>query len=152
VKRTIEGLARDTETNEKMNKKFNMNLHEIGKRLKAVRTSLDLSIEKIAQVTGFSKSLISEAENGRKKPSSVYLFGLLDQYKVNINFILTGAGEMFLDHRSAMDNEIRELFHMVENVSLVRYAVLGFFIEYKIRNKDVIKELMEGGPEREEQQ
>jgi len=126
-----------------MNKRINMNLGEIGKRLKIVRVNLGLSIEKISKVTGFSKSLISEAENGRKKPSSVYLFGLLDQFKVNVNYILTGNGQMFLDQSSSMDEEVRELFYMLENVNLVKYAVLGFFIEYKIRNKDVIKELLE---------
>ena len=30
---------------------------------------------------------------------------------------------------------------------LLLYAVLGFFIEYKIRNKEVIKELMDKAPE-----
>ncbi|MCP5046499.1 MAG: helix-turn-helix transcriptional regulator [bacterium] len=135
----------------KMNIKFNMNLRDIGGRLKAVRTALGMSIEKIAQVTGFSKGLISEAENGRKKPSSVYLYGLLDQFKVNINYILTGEGRMFLDRSNApgIDDEIQELFFMVENVNLVKYAVLGFFIEYKIRNKDVIKELMENALQEE---
>ncbi len=125
-----------------MNSRINMNLYEIGRRLKLVRVSLGLSIDKISKKTGFSKSLISEAENGRKKPSSIYLFGLLDQFKVNVNYVLTGNGQMFLDRSSSMDEEIRELFHMLENVSLVKYAVLGFFIEYKIRNKDIINELL----------
>jgi len=133
-----------------MNNKFNQNLPDIGKRLKAVRTALDFSIEKIALTTGFSKSLISEAENGRKKPSSVYLFGLLDQFKVNINYILTGNGGMFLDRSDSTDDEVREMFYMLENVSLVKYAVLGFFIEYKTRNKDIIKELMKGNQENKE--
>jgi len=131
-----------------MNRRTNMNLDEIGKRLKIVRVNLGLSIEKISKITGFSKSLISEAENGRKKPSSVYLFGLLDQYKVNVNYILTGKGPMFLDRSDSMDQEVRELFYMLENVNLVKYAVLGFFIEYKIRNKDVINELLESLPPR----
>lgn len=132
-----------------MNRRINMNLGEIGRRLKIVRVNLGLTIDKISKVTGFSKSLISEAENGRKKPSSVYLFGLLDQFKVNVNYILTGNGQMFLDQSSSMDEEVRELFYMLEKVNLVKYAVLGFFIEYKTRNKDVIEELLENIPDRD---
>ena len=138
-----------------MNKNAKKGFREIGTRLKLVRTSLGLSIEKTGEMTGFSRSLISEAENGYKKPSSIYLKGLAGLFHANINYILTGEGEMFLTggHREIeRDEEIKELLYLMKNVNLVKYSVLSFFIDFKTRNKDVIQELLDDSLEKKKQE
>ena len=128
-----------------MNKKPELNLIEIGRRLKAVRIILGLSIEKISESTGFSKSLISEAENGYKKPSAIYLYGLLDLFGVNINYILKGDGVMFLTggfSEVGEDEEVKEMLYYMENIKMVRYSVLANFIDFKTRHKGVIQDLL----------
>jgi transcriptional regulator with XRE-family HTH domain len=127
-----------------MKKNFKSSLPEIAGRLKQVRNTLDISVDRIAAETGLAKSTVSDAENGNKKPSVVYLFGLLDLYRVNINYVLTGEGEVFLETPGEMKegDEFKELLYMMENVSLVKYSVLSYYIDFKTRNKDVIDELL----------
>lgn len=140
-----------------------MDLPEVGARLKAVRETLKLSMDQMRDITGYSKSLISAAENGLKKPSTIYLFAMYHKFNVNIHYIFSGKGSMFLDTAGqppppAKDEEkqdqsgavpfvetehIRELLYLMENVDMVRYAVLGYFIQYKSRNKHLIEEQLE---------
>lgn len=133
-----------------MKKKYNFNLKEIGNRLKAVRKKLNVTIEKMHEITGFSKSLISEAENGIKKPSTIYLFELLNNFNVSADYILTGKGEMFLPEMEDEEqqplifaDDYDELFFLVNNVDMVRYEMLSYFINYKTRNKSTINKLLE---------
>ena len=131
-----------------MTKKLDLNLEEIGKRLRLTRTALNLSIEKIGADTGFSKSLISEAENGRKKPSSIYLYGLLTLYKVNINYILTGDGGMFLEFpvREHEDKDLEELYRYMNKMKFIKYSMLSYFQQFKLNNHDIIEKFMETAP------
>lgn len=125
-----------------------MNLQAIGARLRTARETLGLTIEKIHQETGFSKSLISEAENGIKKPSSRYLFALVARFKVNINYILTGKGDMFMSgweltgDFGADKEKVIDLLYHIERIEMVRYEILGFFLRYKNENAHLIDRLL----------
>lgn len=126
-----------------MKKKINrdIDLKQIGQRLKIVRKRLSLTLVKMEEIAGFSKSLIAAAEKGEKKPSSVYLFHLLKQFNVSSDYILLGEGDMFRDRRdeSEEEKELEDFFSMMRNVKMVRYSVLGFYYEYMKRNEDLIK-------------
>ena len=133
-----------------MRKKYNFNLKEIGKRLKDVRSSLGLTIERMHEITGFSRSLISEAENGIKKPSAIYLFELLYRFNANINYVFSGKGEMFLptavgdsDGPVEIEDDLSEMFYLIEHVDMVKYGMLSHFINYKTLNKNTINKLLE---------
>jgi len=125
-----------------MNLKASLNLKDVGERLRAIREELDLTLEKIGELAGFSKSQISAAERGEKKPSTAYLFALIDNFKVNINYILTGDGDPFLDHRNKSEDEkdMDELFSLMKKEKMLRYSILGYYYEYKKRNRDFIAE------------
>lgn len=140
-------------------KKYFMDLKKVGERLKTARKTLKLTMDDMRDISGYSKSLISSAENGLKKPSVVYLFTLLDKFNVNINYILCGEGKMFLEPDQPgkekkeleqiplkdlmkTDENLRQLVYMIDRVDMVRYAVLSFFIQYKTENKRMIEELL----------
>lgn len=137
-----------------------MDLNEVGVRLRAARETLGLTMERMRDITGYSKSLISAAENGLKKPSTIYLFALMDKYNVDINYIFSGRGQMFLQPPEEGDSEeerarraslslvksdenIRDLIYLMDNVDMVRYAVLSFFLQYRTQHKHIIDELLE---------
>ena len=132
-----------------MRKKYDLDLKAIGKRLKNTRETLEVTLEKMQQITGFSKSLISAAEKGQKKPSAIYLFALLDRYKVDLNYIFTGNGNMFLhgfkpEQRSNEQSQtLEEMIYMIENVELVRYAMLTEYIKFKAQNKNIIGDTLQ---------
>jgi len=129
----------------KKKKKPGIDLKQIGQRLEAVRKALALTLVKMEEIIGLSKSQIAAAEKGEKKPSTTYLHGLITHFKVNINYILTGNGDMFLDRKNKTEEEkdMDELFDLMRKVRMVRYAVLSFFQEYMKRNKDLVKEFLD---------
>jgi transcriptional regulator with XRE-family HTH domain len=123
-----------------------MDTFEIGKRLKEVRKILRLTLEEISKKTGLSKSGISYMEIGNKKPSSVYMCELSEQFNVNINWVLTGKGSMFkpdveLNLKFGEDNEIiKELIFYIENIPFARHDILRNFYKFKIDNKESVEE------------
>lgn len=118
---------------------------EIGSRIKEVRKFLRLTQQEVSTITGLSLGFISETENGKKRPSSIYLFFLAEKYDVNINYILVGKGDMvtrdelFEKSRNldfGRDREIiEELLYYLENSDLARYSILKSFIEFKRDNE-----------------
>ena len=130
-----------------------MDLVDVGTRLRAARATLKLTMEQMRDITGYSKSLISAAENGLKKPSIIYLYAMKDKFDVNINYIFSGKGPMFREtgeeekgeaiSLSKADQNIQDLFYLMENVDMVRFAMLSFFIRYRTQNKQVIEELLQ---------
>lgn len=133
-----------------MNKKYNLDLTSIGKRLRDIREALNITLEKMQEITGFSKSLISAAEKGQKKPSSIYLFALLDRFNVDLNYVFSGKGNMFRHIPKLLDpgdpdlgHTCEELVYMIENVELVRYAMMTDYIKFKARNKTLINDILQ---------
>ena len=136
-----------------MRKKYNLNLTKTGERLRDIRETLNLTLEKMQEITGFSKSLISAAEKGQKKPSAIYLFALLDQFNVNLNYVFTGKGAIFLPGanlpmhthsvNSELDKNYAELVYMLENIELIRYAMITEYIKFKAQNKAIISDMMD---------
>lgn len=68
----------------------------IGKRLNAVRKELNLSLDKAASYIKKEARTITAYETGQNCVSLEYLHALYTHYKININYILTGEGEMFI--------------------------------------------------------
>lgn len=106
---------------------------EIGGRLRTIRKDLGNTLEEMAQITGLSKSGISDMEKGLKKPSSVYMSELYIKFGVNINWVLTGKGtthapDIEFDLNFGKDNElIKKLIFCIENIDIVRYDILKYF-------------------------
>ncbi len=128
-----------------MNEKLKKNLIVIGTRLRAVRKTLRLTIYEMHQKTRFSKSIISEVENGKRLPSSIYLFALADEFNVNINYLFTGKGEMFLPEEPIFKRDfgrdqekIEELLFYLENYDVARYNILTAFTQFKRDHQDLL--------------
>jgi transcriptional regulator with XRE-family HTH domain len=139
-----------------MSKKYNLDLTAIGKRLRDIREALNITLEKMQEISGFSKSLISAAEKGQKKPSSIYLYVLLERFNVDLNYIFSGKGNMFRHVPKLLDpgdpdlgHTCEELVYMIENVELVRYAMMTEYIKFKAQNKTLINEALAGKEKKE---
>ncbi len=125
-------------------------LKEIGIRLREVRKRLNLTQEKLARLSGVTFPLISAAENGKKRISSPVLFALAE-LSVNINFIITGKGDMFLKDNCASDlstidfgddaQNIEELIKYVTFSPSARYHLISALYVFKRDNIKIVKEL-----------
>jgi transcriptional regulator with XRE-family HTH domain len=65
-------------------------------RLKLIRETIGISQSEFARTLGFAPSFISGIERDKKDVSRELLQKLLQIYHVNINWLLSGEGKMFL--------------------------------------------------------
>jgi len=68
----------------------------IGERLFLFRKAKKLTQKQVASDVGTSASYISEIEAGKKLPGSEILSSLLRSFELNINWLLSGQGEMII--------------------------------------------------------
>ncbi len=68
----------------------------IGKRFKEIRKSLKLNQTELSNEIKLTQSAISQIEKNLISPSSEVLINISLAYKIDINWLLTGKGEMFL--------------------------------------------------------
>jgi transcriptional regulator with XRE-family HTH domain len=127
-----------------LNVKFNIDTVESGKRLRQIRKSNGHTILELSEKTGLSKAMISETEAGKNKPSPNLMLALIKLFNVNINWVLTGEGDAYQKEvkKASVEEEFTDLYYdllwHLENTPVVRYAVMGFYSEYKHRYKDRI--------------
>lgn len=67
-----------------------------GERIREIRTSLNLSQEELGKIFNTSKQYISKIENNLVQLNNEKMVILAKFYNVNINYILTGKGLMFI--------------------------------------------------------
>ena len=68
-----------------------------GKRLKNIRTALELTQEQLGLALGISKQFYSNIETDRTLLNNDKLVLLLKDYNVNLNYLLGGVLPMFND-------------------------------------------------------
>lgn len=69
--------------------------NKYGENIKAVRKKLKLSQEEISTQIGITYRAYSSYERGDRNPSLEFLAALNKMYNVNLNYVITGVGEMF---------------------------------------------------------
>ena len=80
---------------------------EIGERIEKVRTHLGLNQVLFAKRLGTSQGVISNYEKGARAPSIKFLKTLREVFQVNINWLLTGEGPMFLEEQPEEEGRAR---------------------------------------------
>lgn len=99
-----------------MTESANRHQDEIGERLKAFRTQLGVSQDRLGEMVGGTKRGIQENEGGRSAPQAKVMARLVE-LGLNVNWLLTGVGPMLLKDleagaqapASALDVELLEV-------------------------------------------
>lgn len=68
-----------------------------GERVKEVRKSLGLSLEKFGEKLGVGKTAISNIENGNRNLTEQMTKSICREYGVDYIWLTTGEGEMFVE-------------------------------------------------------
>ncbi len=76
---------------------------ETGKKLKAIRKELGLTLNQLSQAVGISAAYVSDFERGRKLPRGNYLRYLAQTHNVNLNYIYSDEKEMFRSRAKPID-------------------------------------------------
>jgi transcriptional regulator with XRE-family HTH domain len=77
--------------------------------LKKLRHELRLSAQKLADSMGISLITMQNYELGKREPKYSFLLKLLTDYNVNINWLMTGEGDMFLAAQNEPPEDIQKL-------------------------------------------
>lgn len=67
----------------------------IGKNISLIRKDKSLTVDSFAKRLNFSKGFVSEIESGKKMPGGQFFSSLKQIFNININWLLTGQGEMY---------------------------------------------------------
>ena len=104
---------------------------ETANRLKKLRNILKLSIDKMAEELETNNYKIRDCENKKKTISNALLEKIGIIYNVNLNWLITGKGEIFIVEEKKLDykeenikmiNEASELenkkiYHMIKSIT-----------------------------------
>ena len=83
---------------------------DLGERLRAIREEKALSISKLAEITGYTKSFISQVEKNKTSPSISSLMRITDALGINPQEILhrEGTSDKILVKKSERDRYFHE--------------------------------------------
>ena len=87
----------------------------IADRIKQIRETKGLSQKEFAETLNTALTRISEYERDKVKPTTEILTKLAEIHKININWLLTGTGNMFLDQKSD-DGEFADLIEALNEL------------------------------------
>jgi len=77
-----------------------IDLNEIGVRVRIIREEQDLSQIELAEQSGYNKKTISLVENGHTRPGEKLILFLSQNFKANSEWIITGKGEKYYNKKS----------------------------------------------------
>lgn len=83
-----------------------------GERVKEVRKSLDLTLEKFGERLGVTKVAISNIENGNRSLTDQMQKSICREFNVSADWLLNGTGKMFVD--LSMDLQLARFFGEVQ--------------------------------------
>lgn len=75
-----------------------------GERIREVRKSLGLTLEKFGEKIGLKKNSLSQLENGKNSVTEQVVKSICREYSVDYIWLTTGKGEMFIES----DDDIME--------------------------------------------
>ena len=75
----------------------------IGERIKNLRKNLNITAKDFANILQIPLRTIGSYERNEAQPSPKFFSALIDIYHININWLLTGEGNIFLSKKTEID-------------------------------------------------
>jgi transcriptional regulator with XRE-family HTH domain len=125
----------------------------IGNRFRKIREYANLSQKETAALFDMNQSNIARIEKGIVSPKMAICDYFHIHYNINMNWLITGEGEMVLEDDKSEDSmidygefaeEMNDLIFHLDHVPSARIDILKFFMGYKLENKkNILKFLQE---------
>lgn len=128
---------------------------EMGAKVKKIRKNLHYTQAEFVRSFHCGRANYSRIEKGEVFPNPTMLKVLRDKYRVSLHWLICNEDQM-IDPKEGKDilaiktppdskeaEEIKKLFFHIDNVPLVKHAVLGFFLEFIAKNKKFIEPELE---------
>lgn len=124
---------------------------EIGKRLSAVREKYNILQGTMAKKLGISRVNLYRLEKGDVAPNAHIMYNLGTKFNISMEWLIRGGGKMIRSEKPGFRDKLdfgeyqdlgEELLDIMNKVPPVRYAVLGFFLDYCKMHDDLVKETL----------
>lgn len=98
-----------------------------GERVRELRKSLNLTLEKFGKALGVGKTAISRIENNERKLTEQMILSICREFRVDYFWLTDGKGEMFIETPESIVDEIAEDYDLddIDKKMLEKYLSLS---------------------------
>lgn len=89
----------------------------IGERIKNLRKNMNVTAKDFADILQIPLRTVGSYERNEAQPSPKFFNALIDIYNININWLLTGDGNVFLNEKNKIDESFISLLKSKFNMS-----------------------------------
>lgn len=116
-----------------------------GERVKEIRKSLNLTLERFGEKLGVTKVAISNIEKGNRSLTDQMAKAICREYNVSYDYLVDGEGEMFSD----LPDTVLDELCMQYDLDAYDKKLLEVYLELPKSARDAIKEIIKKkfGPE-----
>jgi len=123
----------------------------IGTKIRQLRESLGFTQVQMVESFDIGRANYSRIEKGEIFPNAEILHTLKTEFNVSLDWLITGEGRMHPPQKNNLKKalglakcgrEMDELIYHIANVPMIKHAVLGHFLEYKMKNDELIQKLL----------
>lgn len=109
-----------------------------GERVKEIRKTLDLTLEKFGGKLGVKKGAISAIENNNRNLTEQMTKAICREYNVNYDYLMYGEGEMFDDLPQTIVDEL----YVQYDLNDFDKALVEMYVSLPAESRERIKEYM----------
>ena len=111
-----------------------------GERVKSLRKTLNLTLEKFGEKLGVGKTAISLIENGKNSLTDIVAKSISNEFNVNYFWLRDGEGDMYIDAPETVIDELKRTYDLseFEEKLLKQYLVLSK------DERDVLQKIIKG--------
>jgi transcriptional regulator with XRE-family HTH domain len=109
----------------------------VGLRFRKFREEIGRVQREMGEELNISQSTVANIERGKAFPNITYLHYFYHKYRLNINWLLTGRGQMFFQGKS-VDKNYLELINLMQ-VPIIEQMIFAKLTEVKVVLKDEIE-------------
>ena len=114
-----------------------------GERVKEIRKTLDLTMEKFGEKLGVGKTAISNIESGNRNLTEQMSKSICREYNVNYDYLMYGDGEMFDELPQTIVDEMCMQYGLNDFDKALVEMYIHLSEEDRLRIKEYIKQLIE---------
>ena len=108
-------------------------------RVKEIRKTLGLTLEKFGEKIGMKKNSVSQLENGKNSVTEQVVKAICREYNVDYMWLTTGDGEMFID---TDDDFIERIDRIMAGEDEARKNLFKFMLELSDEDIAALDRLM----------
>ena len=107
-----------------------------GERVREVRKSLNMTLDKFGEKLGVKKAAISAIENGNRNITEQMVKSICREYNVNYDYLMYGKGDMFDDLPQTILDELCAHYNLDE----LDRQIVDIYISLPKQLRDSVKE------------